>query len=130
MRKYLRFLIVILFLLLVVIMPYPFQKSGLGSNLNYGLLFLFIGLLSFFVSLLFKNIGRIESVFLALIVGAVSFLVSTFIIPHFENLFHGDYTRFFWETKNRILINFIFYSIYLLFVFILCRTDVSICKKK
>jgi len=38
---------------------------------------------------------------------------------HIENFWRGDYTRFFWETKSRIIINSIYYGLNTFLIFIL-----------
>ena len=120
-KKYGIGVFIILFLCWTVLTPYPFQKGGLDKTIYYFGIVAFVFLMAGLITLLFDNFNKAERIVLTVILSIVSlYVVTIFIAPFIENLFSGDYTKFFWETKDKILINILFYGLTLAFIAVFC----------
>jgi len=120
-KKYGVGIIVLLFLCWAISTPYPFQKGGLDKTIYYLGIVAFVFFMAGLITLLFDKFNLVERIILTLIFSFVSlFVVTVFITPFIENLFSGDYTKFFWETKDKILINILFYGLTMTFITIGC----------
>jgi hypothetical protein len=120
-KKYSIGIIILLFLCWTVLTPYPFQKGGLGKTIYYFGIFAFVLFMAGLITLLFDNFNKVERIMLTLIFSFASlFVVTVFISPIIENLFSGDYTKFFWETKDKIIVNLLFYGLILTLIIIFC----------
>jgi cytochrome c biogenesis protein CcdA len=130
-KKFGRWIIILLLLGWTILTPYPFQKGGLNKTIYYFIIVAFVFFLAGLITLLFDNFNKAERLILTVIFSIVSLLVvTTLIMPFIENLFSGDYTRFFWGTKDRILINIIFYGLTFAFVTTFCSLYSAVKKRK
>jgi hypothetical protein len=113
-RKYGYLVILFLIIAWILFSPYPFRKSGLDENMYY-FIFAYVFFISFLIILLLKNLRIVEKIALSVLVSAFAFMFTTnpimIAIEDIEWLFPGDLSKFFWRTRDRILGNFIFYSL-------------------
>ncbi len=120
-KKYGIGIITLLLLCWIIFTPYPFREGGLEKNIYYFGIVVFVFFIAVLVTLLFDNFNGPERIILAIIFSLISlFIVTNFTHLFIENLFPGDYTKFFWEPKDRILINLIFYGLTLTFIILFC----------
>jgi fumarate reductase subunit D len=120
-KKYGAWIIAMLLLCWITLTPYPFQKGGLDETIYYFIIASFVILISGLITLLFEDFNKVERSILTIVLSIGSLLImSLFIMPHVENLFSGDYAKFFWQTKDRVLINVVFYGMNSLFIIAFC----------
>ena len=130
-KKFGSWIVLLLLLCWTALTPYPFQKGGLDKTIYYFFVIAFVIFLAGLITSMFDNLNKIERLILAVIFGIASlFIVSVLFMPSIESLFSGDHTKFFWETRDRILINTIFYGLTLTFATTFCLLYSSIKRRR
>jgi hypothetical protein len=106
--------------------PYPFQKGGVADSMFFCIAG-FVLFQSWLVTFLYPSFIKTERWRLGIVFGFLSLVITSFMLmPKIELLWGGDYERFFWEARDRIIINAIFYGLNILLVYVLCRMYLSL----
>lgn len=104
-------LITALLVLWITLTKSPFQKGGVGDGY---LIFIacFVMLISNLIAMRYKRSDILERLVIAIVFAVASLLlISIYVMPPIINSMYSDKTWYFWETKHRIFINFVYYGL-------------------
>jgi hypothetical protein len=103
-------LIAVLLILWITLTESPFQKGGVGEAY---LIFItgFVMLIATLLAMRYKKSDILERLVIAIVFAVASLLlISMYVMPPIIDSMYSDKTWFFWETKHRIFINFVYYG--------------------
>jgi hypothetical protein len=126
-QKYGWILILLLLIFATVLTEYPFQKGSIGGEIYYIGYALFLLLIAVLIALKLDDFNTKEKFIIGLFGGLISlFISSIFFMPFIEIEFYEGKNWMFWETKNRLVINTIFYGLYVLFSMLFIQFYVAV----
>jgi hypothetical protein len=121
-NKYRYFLLIVILLIWILFTASHFQKGGVHPKF-YFVIAVFVASISMLINFSFDKFHLFERGIAALCFAFISLFISTLLIgPLFVEIFYGDRTWFFWETKHRIFINTFYYGLNAIILIILAKS--------
>lgn len=104
-------LVVILLILWITLTKSPFQKGGVGQYF-WVYVMVFVTIIAILITLRYTKSSIPERLVIAIVFAVMSLiLINTYVMkPIIAYVYHYR-TWYFWETKHRIFINFVYYGL-------------------